>query len=158
GNNNLIIYDIYNTGCSNITATNNIGAYLQSSGTENGYWNPGSCTNVTVDGSNQWGYQSSAVRASLTPFATKFPPPMIPPVPYSFPVLSPFTNHTASPCTAPVMPTFSLVPPAPPSTTPGLAQPPATASADVTTVKFFIDGTQTMLGQATSNPWSIAVN
>src|SRR5262249_6581735 len=62
GNNNLIIYDIYNTGCSNITATNNIGAYLQSSGTENGYWNPGSCTNVTVDGSNHGGYQTSAVR------------------------------------------------------------------------------------------------
>jgi hypothetical protein len=56
------------------------------------------------------------------------------------------------------MPTVSLVQPASSSTISGLAQLTATASADVTTVKFYIDGPQTMLGQATSSPWSIAVN
>jgi hypothetical protein len=98
GNNNVIIYDNYATGCRNITVTNNVGAYQVAGGAENGYWNPGSCINVTVDNTNQWGYQGSSVRASLTPFATRFPTPMIPPVPYLCAVVSPFTNQSVPRC------------------------------------------------------------
>jgi hypothetical protein len=157
GNTAIYVWKVYpwDHPCANITVSNNVASELKPDMiTESGFWNGGGCEPVTLSGNTF----DAAARALLTPVSSKLPPPPIPPVPYSCAAVSPFTNQTMSSCNATVIPTVTLVQPAPASTISGMTQLTATASADVTTVKFFLDGGQTMLGQDTASPWTISVN
>jgi hypothetical protein len=81
--------------CGNITISNNVASELKPDlATESGFWYGGGCDPITVTGN----IFDSAARRHLTPVSSKLPPPLIPPVPFSCAVRSPFTNQTVKTC------------------------------------------------------------
>ncbi len=94
--------------CSGITVDGNIAA---ATGANGGLYTDPGCTNVTYTSNTidpSWGacspgYGGAAPPAScaaywqLAPFATKFPPPTIPPLPYACVAASPLSTNTSKP-------------------------------------------------------------
>jgi regulation of enolase protein 1 (concanavalin A-like superfamily) len=160
------LYSFY--GCGNVTLTNNLGYAINTTGYISGMWYGGGCTNVTgaTSGSNGNVYDYAPYGAAynaMNPPETVLPAPMIPPVPYSCAVVSPFTNNTAASCAGgppppppPSAPTISLAQPVSATTLTGITSLSATASSGVTSVSYFLNGTT--LGQTTTSPWNLSLD
>jgi regulation of enolase protein 1 (concanavalin A-like superfamily) len=146
--------------CGNITMSGNLGYASNNSGNVSGLYTGGAfpCSPVSYGAGNIFdSAPNGGAYNAMQPPATKLPVPMIPPVPYSCAAVSPYTNQTAQSCSGAVSPTISLMQPSANATLSGTVSLTAAPSSGVTSVSFIRDGS-TLIGQATSSPWSISVD
>ena len=89
GNTALYVWKQYKSPCGPVSVSNNIADQVKPDGTHSGYWNGGGCEPVTVRGNT---FNEAAVPL-LTPSATVFEPPLIPPQPSHCVANSPYSNN-----------------------------------------------------------------
>jgi regulation of enolase protein 1 (concanavalin A-like superfamily) len=130
---------------------------VNTAGADNSYWNGGGCGAVSM-AANTFGWTALA---QLTPISTQLPPPLVPPLPSSCVIASPFTTQTAvPPCQSgpdTVPPTATITAPASGQVVSGSVMLSAAASDNVGVagVQFLLNGTA-MGAELTSAPYTLA--
>ncbi|MGB9432125.1 MAG: right-handed parallel beta-helix repeat-containing protein [Candidatus Acidiferrum sp.] len=93
GNVGIYVWKQYKSACGPVMISNNTADEIRPDGTHYGYWKGGGCDPVTLTGNTF----SAAADALLTPTATVFAPPPIPPQPKNCVATSPYSTNTSLP-------------------------------------------------------------
>ena len=93
GNTALYVWKQYKSRCGPVTVAGNIADALKPGGSHSGYWDGGGCEPVSLSDNTF----DEAAEKLLTPIATLFAPPRIPPQPKDCVAASPYSDNNALP-------------------------------------------------------------